>query len=105
MSKPPLNLSPGEIEALVNQLDEAVASVIRLSVLLGATSSVLVEHPAFEGPMGGTVLRDPDGPMAGAGLASATICALVLRRLRADDYPDPDPIMQAAANAMFQIVS
>jgi hypothetical protein len=99
VSSPPLDLSPGEIEALVNQLDDAVASVIRLSVLLGATSSVLVEHPAFEGPMGGTVLRD-----SGAGLASATICALVLRRLRADDYPDPDPIMQAAANAIFQIV-
>jgi hypothetical protein len=99
VSSPPLDLSPGEIEALVNQLDDAVASVIRLSVLLGATSSVLVEHPAFEGPMGGTVMRDP-----GAGLASATICALVLRRLRADDYPDPDPIMQAAANAIFQIV-
>ena len=80
--------------ALALQIDDAVATLIHCSVTLGASVSVLVEHPMLGGSMGGVNLRD-------ARWEQAVIGTLVMRRLNRRDHPAPDPVFLRAATAVM----
>ncbi len=80
--------------AMALQIDDAVSTIIHCSVALGASVSVLVEHPILGGAMGGVNLR-------GAAWEQALIGSLVLRRLDRRDVPTPDPVFLRAAAGLL----